>query len=140
MRYFKFIMPSKEEKESSKPSLFETVLEWLLEKIVPKANPDFDMKYNDVEIWIVECDEEKDSINREIGLDKDGMVIVKGPFQNNVGYWVDNNLTIDDYKNAFDVQYIDKAVFEKLWEEPLWLNDENRDRKNILGKTNGSTV
>lgn len=119
MRYFKFIMPSKEEKESSKPSLFETVLEWLLEKTVPKANPDFDMKYNDVEIWIVECDEEKDSINREIGLDKDGMVIVKGPFQNNVGYWVDNNLTIDDYKNAFDVQYIDKAVFEKLWEEPL---------------------
>ena len=33
-------------------------------------------------------------------------------FQSNLGYWVDNDFTLQNYEDHFDVQYIDKAVFE----------------------------
>ena len=110
-------MPSEEGMESSKTSALEKILAWLLEKFIPKANPDFDAKYDDVETWFIEYDEENDYTNREIGLDKDGHVIVLGPFQSNLGYWVDNDFTLQNYEDHFDVQYIDKVVFEKLWME-----------------------
>ena len=110
-------MPSEEGMESSKTSALEKILAWLLEKFIPKANPDFDAKYDDVETWFIEYDEENDYTSREIGLDKDEHVIVVGPFQENLGYWVDNDLTLQNYEEHFDVQYIDKAVFEKLWME-----------------------
>lgn len=119
MKYLTFRIPSKEKKEDSKASTFEMLLEWILEKLLPKANPDFDLKYEDVVIWFVEYDEDNHYTNREIGLDKDGRVIVKGPFQNNLGYWVDNDLTLPNYDNDFNIQYIDKAVFEKLWEAEI---------------------
>ena len=117
MRYLTFKMPSEEGKESTKTSALEKILAWLLEKFIPKANPDFDAKYDDVETWFIEYDEENDYTNREIGLDKDGHVIVLGPFQSNLGYWVDNDFTLQNYEDYFDVKYIDKAVFEELWRE-----------------------
>ena len=104
MNYLKFKMPSEEGKESSKTSALEKILVW-----------PFDTKYDDVETWFVEYDEENDYTNREIGLDKDGHVIVLGPFQRNLGYWVDNDYTLQNYEDHFDVQYIDKAIFEDLW-------------------------
>jgi len=64
MKYLKFKMPSEEGKESSKTSALEKILAWLLEKFIPKANPDFDAKYDDVETWFVEYDEENDYTNR----------------------------------------------------------------------------
>jgi len=117
MKYLNFKVPSEEGKESSKTSALEKILVWILEKFIPKANPDFDTKYDDVETWFIEYDEENDYTNREIGLDKDGHVIVLGPFQSNLGYWVDNDFTLQNYEDHFDVQYIDKAVFEELWRE-----------------------
>ena len=117
MKYLKFKIPSEEGKESTKTSALEKILAWLLEKFIPKANPDFDAKYDDVETWFIEYDEENDYTNREIGLDKDGHVIVLGPFQSNLGYWVDNDFSLQNYEDYFDVQYIDKAVFEELWRE-----------------------
>jgi hypothetical protein len=30
---------------------------------------------------------------------------------------VDNDFTLQNYEDYFDVQYIDKAVFEELWRE-----------------------
>ena len=110
-------MPSEEGKESCKTSALEKIFMWLLEKLIPKANPDFGTKYDDVETWFIEYDEENDYTNREIGLDKDGHIIVLGLFQENLGYWVDNDFTLQNYEEHFDVQYIDKTVFEDLWKE-----------------------
>ncbi len=116
MKYFKFKMPLEEEKEIPQTPMHESLFDWLLEKLIPKANPDFDIKYNDVDTWFVEYDEDNDCTNREIGLNRDGHIIVKGPFNNNLGYWVDNDLSLQDYEDDFDIQYINKDVFEELWE------------------------
>lgn len=119
MKYFKFKMPSEEEKEIPQTPMHESLFDWLLEKLIPKANPDFGTKYNDVDTWFVEYDEENDCTNREIGLNRDGHIIVKGPFNNNLGYWVDNDLSLQDYEDDFDIQYINKDVFEELWEDEI---------------------
>ena len=100
MKYLKFKIPSEEGKESTKTSALEKILVWLLEKFIPKANPDFDTKYDDVETWFIEYDEENDYANREIGLNKDGHVIVLGPFQNNLGYKESRGQVFDSSCNS----------------------------------------
>lgn len=40
---------------------------------------------------------------------------MKMPFKKNYGYWVDNNLTYNDFKESFDWKIIDKEIFEKNW-------------------------
>ena len=52
---------------------------------------------------------------REIGLDKEGRVILKMPYKDNYGYWTDNNLLLNDFKEHFVVSEIRKDSFEKSW-------------------------
>ncbi len=57
---------------------------------------------------------------REIGVGKDGEVILKMPFNENYGYWVYNNLTCNDFKESFKIEYISKENFEKAWNNQLY--------------------
>jgi hypothetical protein len=92
--------------------LFESIIK----RIVPAANPDFENKIKDVMVWLVECDTETGIPQREIGLNKKGQVILKMPYNNNYGYWTDNNLLLDDFGRHFSVTEISEASFQDRWE------------------------
>ncbi|WP_146130047.1 hypothetical protein [Aurantibacter aestuarii] len=83
--------------------------------IIPKANPDFEEKIDFVETWIVELDNETGIPKREIGMDKDGRIILKMPYKKNYGFWTDSNLVFTDFKNEFDTSEITKDTFENYW-------------------------
>lgn len=83
--------------------------------VIPKANPDFEKKIDKVETWLVELDNESGIPEREIGMDKDGRIIVKMPFKNNYGYWTENNLILPDFKEHFDTTEIGQDSFENYW-------------------------
>jgi hypothetical protein len=104
---------SKDEKVSN--ALKEMFLQ-ILAKLIPKANPDFDHMIVDVKYWLIECDHETGIPVREVGLDKDGLQVLKMPVRRNYGYWVDNNLRLDDFKMYFIVSEISKEAFERIWE------------------------
>ncbi|WP_460219307.1 hypothetical protein [Psychroserpens sp. MEBiC05023] len=87
----------------------------ILGSIIPKANPDFENKIDLVETWIVELDSETGIPEREIGMDKDGRIIVIMPFKNNYGYWTDNNLLLTDFKDHFDITELNQDSFENYW-------------------------
>lgn len=87
----------------------------ILTTIIPKANPDFEDKIDEVEYWLVECDNETGIPEREIGLDKEGRVILKMPFKDNYGYWTDNNLLLNDFKEHFMASEVSKEIFEWKW-------------------------
>ncbi|RFN58407.1 hypothetical protein [Marixanthomonas ophiurae] len=87
----------------------------ILSSIIPKANPDFENKIDLVEKWIVELDNETGIPEREIGMDKNGRIIIKMPFKNNYGYWTDNNLLLTDFKNHFETSEISQDSFENYW-------------------------
>ena len=80
--------------------------------LVPKANPDFDSIYDKVVIWLIEYDDAKGYVNREIGLDENLQPIVKGPYEKNLGFWVDSNMIYKDYLK-FNIQVIKESYFEK---------------------------
>ncbi|MFI0428505.1 hypothetical protein [Mariniflexile sp. HMF6888] len=60
-------------------------------------------------------DDETGIPEREIGMDKDGRIIVKMPFKNNYGYWTDNNLLLADFKGHFETIEISRDSFENHW-------------------------
>jgi len=37
------------------------------------------------------------------------------PFKNNYGYWTDNNLLLNDFKELFNTSEISKEIFEQHW-------------------------
>jgi hypothetical protein len=45
------------------------------------ANPDFDDIIQHVKYWLIECNTETGIPDREIGLDKDNLVILKMPYK-----------------------------------------------------------
>jgi len=116
--YIQFDAP-KNDSQFAKDGLIKSSLKkamvGILTKIIPKANPDFDDKIDEVQYWLVECDNETGIPEREIGLDKEGRVILKMPFKDNYGYWTDNNLLLNDFKEHFVVSEISKDSFEQNW-------------------------
>lgn len=88
----------------------------ILTKIIPKANPDFDDKIDEVQYWLLECDNETGIPEREIGLDKEGRVILKMPLKDNYGYWTDNNLLLNDFKEHFRTSEVSKEIFDWKWD------------------------
>ena len=87
----------------------------LLAKIIPIANPDFEDRIDNVKYWLIECDRISGIPQREIGLDAQGRVIIKMPFKENYGYWTDNNLLLDSFKQHFNAFEITREVFEQHW-------------------------
>ena len=116
MKYFKFIDKFNVKIEQpTKESFVEKILWRILPSIIPRANPDFDRLYDKVITWYIEYDDINNITNREIGVDKNGIVIVKGPFGKNLGFWTDEDLTIEQYDTNFKIEYIKQDEFEKLW-------------------------
>lgn len=117
--YIQFLMPDNPLKEKSHGTLalfFQKIVVRILNKIIPKANPDFENKLQEVKIWLVECDTKTGIPEREIGLDNTGQVIVAMPFKNNYGYWTDNNLKLEDFQSDFETAEIEKEKFFWYWD------------------------
>ncbi|MEP6262818.1 MAG: hypothetical protein ABJ092_14675 [Gillisia sp.] len=120
--YIKFKAPKTDKKTQSDgvfKRTFKSAIIGILSSIIPKANPDFDAKIDLVENWLVELDLETGIPEREIGLNKNGQVIVKMPFKKNYGYWTDNNLILKDFKKHFKTSEISNSDFEKYWKSDL---------------------
>lgn len=79
---------------------------------IPKANPDFENLIDDVSEWQLEIDGETGLPDREIGLDVNGQVILIMPWRENYGFWTDNNITVDYFKEHFKVTEITSEEFE----------------------------
>ncbi len=91
------------------------IINKILSFFIPIANPDFDDKIFFISNWFLEFDNENSIPNREIGLNSEGEVILKMPYKENCGYWVDNNLTYNDFKETFKYKIIDEEIFQKKW-------------------------
>lgn len=117
--YIQFDAP-KSDSQTPKDELIKSSLKktlaGILTTIIPKANPDFDEKIEEVYYWLVECDNKTGIPEREIGIDREGRVLLKMPLNTNTGYWTDNNFLLPDFKNHFIVSEISKESFEQNWE------------------------
>lgn len=99
-------------------SYLKRIAERILFLIFPKANPDFEKLFNKVESWEIEYDVEENCVLREIGFDKYNQVILATPLNNNYGFWIDNNFTLEDF-NRFDHIEIPEEEFENNWKNFL---------------------
>jgi len=88
----------------------------VLETIIPKANPDFEGKIGDVNEWLIEINEETEIPDREIGVDNRGQTIMIMPFGDNYGYWTDNNLKLNDFRDIFNATNIPDKEFNDRWD------------------------
>lgn len=113
MRYIK--VKSKGGVEDKKGNVIMKLILSFLKLVVPKANPDYDSKIDLVSYWLLEFEDEHSTPEREIGLNSNEDVIMKMPYKDNYGYWVDNNLTFDDFHKTFEVVDITKEFFEEKW-------------------------
>ncbi|MEZ7509126.1 hypothetical protein QO190_08055 [Cloacibacterium sp. Arc13] len=111
--YLKIILDS-QNREKSKSNIFFDLLEKIAWKILPLANPDFDSKIHDTNIWLIEFDNDNIPV-REIGMNNSQEPIMIMPYENNFGFWTDNNLILQDFKNGFEFEKISKSEFEKNW-------------------------
>lgn len=111
MKYFEFEMITD---KSSRNSFIERFCVWLFNLLLPRANPTLEGNIDSVKKWYIEYNDIYNYTNREIGIDKHGNIVFKAPFNDNLGYWCDNDLSISDYKK-FGIQSISKNQFEKLW-------------------------
>ena len=107
-------MEGQRENEKAIKTKAKNLMKSFFEKILPQANPEFEEKYDLVRNWIVEFDEQGLAL-REIGLEKNGKVIVAAPYEGNCGFWLDTNMNYDDFKD-FNGEIISRDEFEKYWE------------------------
>jgi hypothetical protein len=112
--YIKFKINESADKPKSNNRLWLAVKN-ILALIIPKANPDFDDKIENVREWMLEFDSDSELPEREIGIDEYGNVILKLPWKNNYGYWSDNNLKIEDFIKLFTPISISMEEFEDNW-------------------------
>lgn len=127
MIYIKFKIPktiSENKKEGVFEKYFFNIVSYIFRKITPKANPDFENQIDNVEYWLLECGKENGIPEREIGIKKNGIAIVKMPFKDNYGYWTDNNLKLNDFIEKFKATEIEKKEFEFNWQN---LNQTKKD-------------
>lgn len=127
MIYIKFKIPktiSENKKEGVFEKYFFNIVSCIFRKITPKANPDFENQIDNVEYWLLECGKENGIPEREIGIKKNGIAIVKMPFKDNYGYWTDNNLKLNDFIEEFKATEIEKKEFEFNWQN---LNQTKKD-------------
>lgn len=86
-----------------------TILERVL-WFIPRANPSYDAKLERVDRWVIEFPDGKNP-EREIGLDSDGDPVLCGPSEVDYGFWLDTNMTFDDFEGEETAQ----ADFDQLW-------------------------
>ena len=115
MIYITFLDNDKAVYEKKESFFFKRILCPILSLIIPKANPDFDHLYKNVYQWYIEYDDLNNCTCREIGIDINHRVIVKAPYMKNYGYWTDNDMTLEMYSSSFNIEYIDKDLFDSIW-------------------------
>ena len=122
MRYFNLkVLVGKKPKDTFWEKITNKLLTHLvklLTHLVPKANPTLEENLDYVKEWYIEYDDVEEYTNREVGVAGNGMVVFKAPFEENWGYWCDNDMTMDDYQNL-NIHAISKEAFEKLWNEEV---------------------
>ena len=96
-------------------SLFKRLIISLMSIFIPKANPDFEDLIDLVDKWLVEYDDLEKYVNREIGIDSNGIVIMKMPYKMNYGYWIDTEFDLEYLENTFTCKEIDAETFENNW-------------------------
>lgn len=110
---------SPEEKRISADFIFKKLIKKVgkrvLESLFPRANPDFEEKIDYVKYWLIEFDKQTKVPQRELGLNAEGKTILKMPYKNNLGFWTDNNLLLDDFVKQFQVIEIEEINFETKW-------------------------
>lgn len=74
------------------------------------SNPDYEKKMPLVSNWYIEFDEEGLPW-REIGIDSNGISLIKGPDKRNYGFWLDTNMTYSDFEGI----EISADEFESYW-------------------------
>ncbi len=99
-QYLKFGQPDagKGGSDNRSARIFKRIFAGILTIVIPKANPDFERLIDQVDIWLVEIDEEEELPVREIGIDSDGRVLMKMPFERNVGYWTGQQFKISGFQ------------------------------------------
>ena len=105
---------------AQKATFLEKIIDRLLSHFVPMANPTLEENLDYVKEWYLEYDDVEEYTNREVGVAENGLVVFKAPFEENWGYWCDNDMTMDDYRNL-NIHSISKEAFEKLWNEEIQL-------------------
>lgn len=120
MLYFKFEVPRC---KKSKGTFREKVTNWLLSHLIPTTNPTLEHNIAYVKQWYIEYDDVEEYTNREVGVTENGLVVFKAPFDENWGYWCDNDMTMDDYR-SLGIHAISKEAFEKLWNKEVLLPSE----------------
>lgn len=114
MEYFKFIDPDIDSSKNKKYTIWNRIVYKFLSIFIPQSNPSFYDKYYLVVLWYIEYDDINNYANREIGLDINGKVIVKAPYNGNHGLWTDSNLVLKDYQK-WNIEEISSEIFENLW-------------------------
>lgn len=113
--YLAFNHPNQHDAVTKNTSGLEDFIVKILEALIPVGNPDFEEQLNKVERWVVEFDKEEEDTLREIGYDGRGNVSVVLPYKNNLGYWSNNNLTLEDYYKL-DAKEMSVEEFQKDWD------------------------
>ena len=125
-QYIKFtdtpLTTEAKKKNNRKAKILKTILFF-----IPKGNPDYDEIICDVTEWQLEIDPTDNLPTREIGKDINGRIILIMPWRDNYGYWTDNNITIDYFKDHFKAKNIDKAEFDKNWDTFVKNNSDNQN-------------
>lgn len=112
--YIKFQSPFYNNFETRSTISIKKSIIKILTFFLPKSNPDFERKYDSVKIWLLEFDKEGNYVNREIGIDDKGIIILISPYKRNLGYWIDSNLMIEDYQKFYP-ETITFQEFENHW-------------------------
>lgn len=114
MKYFKFRLVKKQLELNKKKSIVSKVLEFFF-SFIPKSNPEFNDLIEFVDVWYIEYDDENDCVEKEIGLNANYETILKMPYKNEYGYWLDTDMKFQDFESTFNIEKIDGLEFEKKW-------------------------
>lgn len=98
--------------------IIENTVLRVVSTFVPKANPDFEDLFEEVNYWKIEIDLTDNTAAREIGFNQEGTPIVGMPFGENYGFWTDSQMTLADYR-AISNSELTENEFKNNWSEFL---------------------
>ncbi len=113
--YLRFKMPDIPTASKVGSSSFWNVIAKNLTRIIPEGNPHLNGQLELVNEWVVKFDGEGLPV-REVAIDSNDIAIAKLPWQDDYGYWTDNNLVKSDFIEQFQVLEIEKQVFLNYWD------------------------
>ena len=135
-RYIQF-KDNESDLTKSKGPLFWRGLASILSYFIPKGNPDFEALISEVKEWLVELNEEGVP-EREVGINQNGVPIMKMPWKKNYGFWTDSNLKRGDFENLFQPEEIEASVFEDYWNTYGGLGFHQMKLSNFMIKRTGA--